>query len=248
MEKFGLTFDQAITKVYEDFNVELLGPLEEPPVVNKPKYKIQIEVKKFTANEIEYWKNQGVSLEQLKKYNIYSVAKVFVENKLRWRSTDNNPIFGFVFNNRVKCYRPLSKDPSEKWISNTKVDDINGYDQLPFLSDTLIITKSMKDVMVLDSFGYAAVAPQGEANKLTTEKWNSLVKSYDKIIIFYDNDEAGLNLGRARAEELGVPYTYIPYEYMAKDISQFYSMYGPTKTKELLKTLLTNNENDTNSN
>ena len=60
----------------------------------------------------------------------------------------------------MKIYQPYSKF---KWLSNTSVSDLQGLSQLPKSGDTLVITKSLKDVMCLDIWGIPAVAPSSES-------------------------------------------------------------------------------------
>jgi len=250
MEKFQVSFRESLAIVNRDFGLELDSARavpevfkEQPKLKKRPRKTIQIEVKKWTEDELEYWEQQGVTKDQLIKYNVYSVEKVLKDGIIHWESTPENPIFGYVIadnegNEAIKCYRPLDREA--KWISSTTTKHINGFNQLPFLGDLVVITKSMKDVMVLDNFGYTSIAPQGENNKLTGPQWESLKHTFKRIVIFYDNDISGMKAAQKAADELNCDYVYIPHDYMVKDISDFHKMYGPSKTKQLLENLFNN--------
>ena len=56
----------------------------------------------------------------------------------------------------MKIYQPYS---NFKWLSNTSASDLQGLSQLPDRGDTLVITKSLKDVMCLDIWDIPAIAP-----------------------------------------------------------------------------------------
>jgi DNA primase len=67
-------------------------------------------------------------------------------------------------------------------------DLMHGDTGLTYTSDILIITKSLKDVMVLNELGYEAVSPMAENVIISEELINSYKEKYKSIVIFYDND------------------------------------------------------------
>lgn len=72
---------------------------------------------------------------------------------------------------------------------------------LPKSGDAIVITKSLKDIMVLYEFGIPAIAPISENCYLTDAQHNKLVNRFNKVILFYDNDKAGIhNLNKFRKE------------------------------------------------
>lgn len=65
----------------------------------------------------------------------------------------------------------------------------------------LVITKSLKDVMCLYSCGITAIAPISENCFLNESQYERLRKKFKKIIIFFDNDLAGIsNMNKFRKE------------------------------------------------
>lgn len=72
---------------------------------------------------------------------------------------------------------------------------------LPKSGDAIVITKSLKDIMVLYELGIPAIAPISENCYLTEAQHNKLVKRFDKVVLFYDNDRAGItNLNKFRKQ------------------------------------------------
>lgn len=81
-----------------------------------------------------------------------------------------------------------------------------------------------------------AIAPISENCFLTEAQYAKLKSKFNKIILFYDNDLAGIeNMNKIRKKFPDVHVLFIPRHYKAKDISDFYKMYGRTKTLELIE-------------
>lgn len=57
----------------------------------------------------------------------------------------------------------------------------------------VVVTKSMKDVMVLYEYGIPAIAPCSENLFITDSQYERLKKKYKRVILLYDNDEPGLH-------------------------------------------------------
>ena len=100
----------------------------------------------------------------------------------------------------------------------------------------IVITKSMKDVMCLYEFGIPAIAPNSENLFLTEAQYNRIRKKYNKCIVLYDNDLAGVsNMNKIRKQYSEISVAFIPRKYGAKDISDFRALYGKKRTIELLE-------------
>jgi len=204
---------------------------------------IQFKPQVFTKFDLDYWAAYNIDLETLNKYNVYSGKFIFLDKKLILRYAYTQPIFCYKFpSGSVKVYRPLNTDI--KWLSNTTEFDIQGEAQLPEKIDCLIITKSLKDVMVLDSLGYPAIAPQSENTKTQYEKMVEIIKSKQVkfITIIFDNDQSGRN----GAQELNA---YLRSEFNSmitidvlfverhKDISDLIKAEGEDSAVEFLKNI-----------
>lgn len=122
-----------------------------------------------------------------------------------------------------------------RFLSNWKSFLLQGSKQLPKEGDTLVITKSMKDVMCLYSLGVTAIAPNSENLFLTESQFSKLKSRFKRIVVFYDNDLPGIHNMNKIKKSFDVQCLWIPRSYGAKDISDFYKMYGRDKTLELIE-------------
>jgi DNA primase len=94
--------------------------------------------------------------------------------------------------------------------------------------------------MCLSVLGYEAVAPQSENTRTQFDLLKELIPKYEKIIILYDNDEAGM-LGAKTLEEFlnedKVKSVFIK-DPNTKDISDYIQTYGVNCGQLLIKMLI----------
>ncbi len=151
-------------------------------------------------------------------------------------------MYAYKIFDKFKIYRPYSEYRKDKWRTNCSAIDIQGYEQLPKNGDLLIITKSLKDVMVLYELGYNAVALQSENDKLNHKIYKDLSERFKRIVILFDNDEPGKDSAIKLADEYNLEYIFIDSSiyslYNVKDISDYICVFGKNKTIELIKSLL----------
>jgi hypothetical protein len=246
------TFIEALKIISNDFNINKSNSKQLPRIqidssdvynskTTNNKKIITIRKQPFTKIDIDYWKQYSVNIEDLVKFNVFSCKQVFLDDKLVKYYTNNNPIYAYEFSefDRIsyKIYSPLA-DKKFKWLFNGSKENIEGYDMLSNLDTTLIITKSLKDVIVLYKLGYNAISLQGEANRLEYEFYNKLTKRFVNIISFYDTDEAGKRGADKLNKDFKIPSIFIPDEYDIKDISDFIKERGYQEAKEVIDKLV----------
>jgi len=242
---FGCDFYTALNKIAKDFRLtskSVIIPTKR--IIIEDKYDKQIipVFKSFTSTDYDYWNRYHIPLTLLLEKNVsackYIYLKKDIETTLLWAEYNNsNPIYSYKVSDKYKIYRPLA-DKKSKWLSNTTNFDIQGLENLPAKGELLIITSSMKDVLVLNVFGFNAIAPCSEGALIPESIMDFLWSCFDNIVVLYDSDKAG----QEGAEKLikaypGIVNSMIPYEYEAKDISDFIEHYGFDFTKQLLKSL-----------
>ena len=147
-------------------------------------------------------------------------------------------MYAYKIFDKFKIYRPYSLYRKDKWRTNCSTIDVQGFEQLPENGDLLIITKSLKDVMVLYKLGYNAVALQSENDKLNYKIYQNLSERFKRIVILFDNDEPGILNAEIFSERYGIPYTFIPISEKIKDISDYIHYHGIDSAKNLMKNLL----------
>lgn len=237
---------KTYVKPFSDFNYQTLpeecfislknnyGINEKTPKIINPVYRNWIEA------DLKYWKNRYYSdIIRLEKFEIRPIKGFYLDGK--YIKTDLNTYIFLVDIEdgikRYKIYSPFNKQ--FKWLSNCTSNHYMGYNQLPWLGDTLVITKSLKDVVVLSLFNIPAIAPQSESQVISYELYIKLTKRFKRIYIFFDNDRAGIEGANKTVEKFkDIISVSIPLEYEVKDISDFIDKYRYKKTKELIRKLI----------
>jgi len=246
-EKYGETYEQSVKRIFSDIEnanivtTEIGRGIQEQ--YRKTKTVLSVQKKNFTEIDDIYWGQYFVTREILKKYNVYPIQTFWINDlPSTLFYTKENPLYAYQVFDKFQIYCPYG-DRKNKFRTNTGIYDLHGLEQLPNYGNLLIITKSKKDVLVLDRLGYCAVAPSiGENAPIPDNIINNLKERFKRIVILYDNDKAGINGAKKLATEHSLEYVYVPIEYYTmfkiKDISDYIKNYRITKTRELLKNIL----------
>lgn len=223
-------------KVCSDFNLGGAHDIADGQLVFKEaKYAepidIRVRSKPFSQRELLYWKQYNIKLETLNRYNTTSIEMYWLT---RTQATPSYPKKNVGFSYRIydkyQLYFPFAE--KKKKFRNNWVDTcIPGFQQLQ-RTDLCVITKSMKDVMCLSTFGYDTVSPRGENILLPQELLQYLEHRYKRIVTLFDND------GKHKAHCYPYTETHIPIETNQKDPTDYCSFYGVDATQKLLKELL----------
>lgn len=179
---------------------------------------IGIVRQKFTPTDINYWSQFNISEKTLKKFNVNSIKYYLCNGIVKGIYKEDNPMYAYKVYNNFKIYRPLA-DKYTKWRNNLTEYDIQGYAQLPSKGDTLIITKSMKDVMCLYEMGIPAISPSSESTFIPNDILEGLKKRFKRIIILFDRDKAGVKYLRKMSLKTGLEGLLVHKKFKAKDIS-----------------------------
>ena len=245
---------QALEIIAEDFglidNKKFLRT-SKPKIVPEIKQteicNIRVQTKEFTEEELKWWKSFGIDKKLLKKYHVYSLQHVFIDNRLSFSSNYNNPIFGYYFGKDKnsfefwKIYFPRNKEKGIRFLNNLSNKKLQGYKQLNKSGDLLIITKSLKDCIAFRAFGFDAVAPSSESTFCNDERLSEFKQRFKHILVIYDQDKAGkYNMAKIRHKYPELNYFVIPKEYNSKDFSDLIQNHGLEKVKELIDKFISN--------
>lgn len=168
---------------------------------------IDIVIRDFNKTDFEYWKQYGIDLSLLNKYNIKACDKVWLGDNLWYNDTLNNPCYRYRFRGKVKCYKPLSIDKKKKFLSNcNNRDNIQGMEQIDSISSDIgIITSSYKDVIVVNEYWkIPSIAPHGESHILDSDVISWFKSKFKKTYIFYNNDNQGIESAEKHKELYGM--------------------------------------------
>ena len=246
-DKYGISYDKALKMIASDFklrhknNLETLltrkkvitEKLNQIPSSN---YDIKISSIPYTRNGLMYWQEFGISALTLEKFGVRQISHFNIESVQY--PIGNDIAFAYCFGDyKYKLLRP-KQDRARKWRSNATPDIVQGKRQLAPKGELLIVTKSLKDVMVLHELGYHSIAPQSENTELPEKAIPWLKDRWDNIVIYYDNDEAGIRAAKRYSEKWGVSYVHNDMD-KPKDISDYYKKYGKASAIKLLQALFT---------
>lgn len=236
MHMYGITYTQALHKIDADFKLGFTDGTynvhERKLSIKKPKEKkeavITVNSKyDFTPEGIKFWADFGISKKTLTKYNVTQLISSTINGSfLNYKTL----AFAYRIGTKYKLYCPYETE--FKFLNNYPITYSEGFEQLPTKSDLLIITKSLKDVMVLSELGYEAVSPKSESTMLPVEYFKWFKSRYTRVVVLFDNDMKH-NGGKYTYDKV-----YVPLESKCKDISDYRKMYGKEKTEWMLKEIL----------
>ena len=224
--------NETLIKIDKDFGLgissksinndykKIIKQYKQPVFSQKRNVKIQVVPKKFTLNDLAYWNTFHQDETDLKRENIYSINKLFL-NKKRFSFNKNEPIFGYLYGGKWKIYRPF-EDKKRKWLPNnvpiTVMDGINGLDP----NKLAFVNKSKKDYMVIRKLFINTCAVQNEGLGCFSETNINLLKSKsNKQILSFDSDDPGVKSSKQITEMFGFDYCNVPRHYLAQGIKDW---------------------------
>lgn len=250
MRLYNCTYYEALNIIAKDFNLinSNIVKKQAPKIVESLKEtesaKIQVTIKNYTVEELEWWKQFGISIKTLKKFHVFSLEHVFLNGELKFTSSNKCPIYGYYFGKdkngieKWKIYFPLKTE--YRFLNNLSKKVLQGYHQLPKIGDLLVITKSMKDVCALYEFGISAVSPNSETLFIDDKKLEEFKQRFKYILVIYDSDRPGKsNMAKIRREHPELNYYFLP-RYLAKDFTDSIKMIGVDKMKQYVNEFMSN--------
>lgn len=257
---FDLNHYEALSKIAIDFNMEddwlikksnipkatgeFTVPHSREYALSKTMYKFKLgKIKRdWEIRDMEYWQKYNISLKTLIEYNVQAISHIVINDKII-KADDH--AYAFIEHKdgveTYKIYQPFSKD--YKWLNSHNDSIWQGWNQLP-VSDhggTLIITKSLKDVMCIkENTGLNAVALQCENVLPKKQVIDELEERFGLILIFYDNDydkeeNWGQIFSKRLEEQTGFLGRHIDSKHEAKDFSDLVEKVGVKKAVEIFE-------------
>lgn len=192
----------------------------------------------FTETDLKYWNEFGISLPTLQKFQVFSIKYFLCNRIVSGIYKESNPMYAYKVNDRFKIYRPLNSKYT-KWRTNLTNRDVQGLAELPKgKRKLLIITKSLKDVMVLYEMGYDAIAASSETTFIPTDILATLRGKYKHILILYDRDKTGMKKAREYSRNYELDAFFVHKRFKSKDISDAVQQFGFENVKSWLNNTL----------
>lgn len=245
---FGLNLDYSPNRCtlgsspYKEVTEDTHRRLDEFDKKVKGEINIQIVDRGFNQADADYWLPYNIGSVLLRQYNVIPVKKLFINKELKYEYNPNNPCYAYLFprasyrsKDHIKVYFPFKRD--YRFLGNiTNNSDIQGYDQCDIRGpgQNLVLTKSMKDVMCLRSFGIEAMAIHGETQRFNPDFIRHLRKWYRNIISLYDRDVAGVGGSKYLWDTYKISPLFIHKNYECKDISDLHKVQGKKITLQFI--------------
>lgn len=247
----NLSFFETLSKIATDFNLPKSGEFfykdmssiksdivrlskEQLEGLNSVKdTEIKVRFREWSKIDADYWSSFGITYKVLKYYKVFPVSHIFVNSTV---IKADELAYVFVENKdgleTFKIYQPFNKS-GLKWLSSHNNSVWQGWSQLPESHHSLIITKSLKDVMTIVSItGLPATAMQSENVKPKPQIIEELKKRFETIYVLYDNDYDKVeNIGKKLGDNLSIEIggsirIEIPDDKKVTDISEYSEKYG----------------------
>lgn len=218
-------------------------------------FKIGVVRRDWVQHDIDYWKQFGISIATLEFYRVSPITWIYL-----WPNTDREVVIkadkhAYAFKElkdnivNLKTYQPYSL--TAKWFSDCLEQHSawSGWTQMDQKADTLIWTKSLKDVMsIKETAGINSVCLQSESWLPKQNVVDELKLRFKTIFILYDQDfdsieNWGHNLGQKLSTMFNIQQIEIPLQYQCKDYSDLYKKYKQ-EAINILKQLIINENNN----
>lgn len=173
----------------------------------------------FTDVDKRYWKQFHISIDTLRKFQVFSIKYFLCNRVVRGTYKETSPMYAYKVDDKFKIYRPLASKYT-KWRTNLTNRNVQGLSELPVEGgNLLIITKSLKDVMCLYEMGFNAIAASSETTFIPDDILDSLRHKWKHVIMLYDRDKTGMLESRKYSRQYKLDAVFVHKRFKAKDIS-----------------------------
>lgn len=196
---------------------------ESTILVQRERRKIRYETTPFTAYDLNYWIQYGVTINTLDRMNVANVKTVFDDKtgKVLYTASEYNPAYVYEklgFSEKsFQIYRPLLDDYRK--FRNQFVDHTNVlFNGNLFLkqkrSSSCVITKSGKDTLVFLGHDIDAIGVTTESginiDELTIRELKAM---YKNVYTWFDNDLQGVTASAKYKNKFSTLSLLVPLEY-----------------------------------
>lgn len=200
MAKFKVTLTGAISLILSEFKLSTeqtsysaitkVSNFKEP--TERTSSLIEYDRIDYGKRDVLWWSQFLIKTNELLEDHVYNTNRFYITNDRGRRAVNiYYNCYAIDFISRVKLYQPFGGD--YKFITNCDENNIGNIDNLPPFGDNLFIKKSYKDHRVLRNLMKLNVIWfQNEGCVPSIEILRNLTERFVNIVVFYDNDEAGI--------------------------------------------------------
>jgi len=219
-------FYNTLKQIYHDLNLQASEKKDtladfKPKELNlielvERKTIFDIQIRDWTANDLQYWGRAGITYELLNYAQVYPVQQIIINpattNKLFYTYRLNNPAYAYYegVEDNIQAWRiyfPETKGGYPKFIAN--FNRLQGMPLYKPKAKTLIITKSYKDILAMISFfsnyypeeSITFIAPPAENYIWRNEEIALFKRNHKYIFSLYDFDYTGVKFANRLKRE-----------------------------------------------
>jgi hypothetical protein len=238
-ELLQLPFHKAAHMVIEKYNDYVLhnnGGYDIQKFQRASKYKVTSFItRSWTTQDQYFWTQFNIGSRLLEEFHVKPLESYCMTKDDNDLCINGHYLYGYfkADGTLYKIYQPKTLD--KKFIK--VADYIQGMHQCTG-EKYLIITSSLKDIMSIKSLKLQldVIAPDSENSIIKAEMMEELGQKYKKIIVLFDNDEAGVKAMQTYKEKY--PYLEIAMLPMSKDISDSIKDFGAKEVRNRLVPIL----------
>jgi len=244
-EMTHLTFHktcQLIIETYNDFVLHNNGGYDIEKFQKASKYKVtSYIVRSWTTQDQYFWTQFNIGSKLLEAHNVRPLESYCMTKDDNELCITGLYLYGYFKDDGTlyKIYQPKTLD--KKFIKVT--DYIQGMHQCTG-ERHLLITSSLKDIMSIKSLKLSldVIAPDSENTIIKQDVMDELKKKYEKIIVMFDFDAAGIEAMIKYKEKY--PFIEITVLPMSKDVSDSIKDSGAKEVRTRLVPILAKKLND----
>jgi twinkle protein len=203
MSFYNLTFIESVQRLFDE--TEINYRFAEKGVKTKREYRYPHHEKSKNRNKVEEY----LGIRKISKETIdYCDIQDDGHGNIVWHFYDTNDVLLTV---KYRPARKIQKGEPKEWFQKDS-DSSNILFNMNRIDPTkpLVITEGQGDTLAIIESGYKNVVsvPAGAQNERWIEECSEWLDQFDKIIIWSDNDSAGINMRRSVCARLGSWRTY----------------------------------------
>lgn len=242
------TFNETLMLVWDTLIEGMNVPVTNPSGTHitgteRCTYKrFTVTTRVFNGNDRYFWSKYGISRRNLEDDNVYAVKSFSVNGSMATYPYRLCYCYGGFRSRHCKLYMPHNRT---RFLGNCTADDIGNAGNTDRGAGTLVISKSYKDCRVLRNIGLQTIWFQNEGCKPSYDAIRAETDGFDRIVVFFDNDNAGMIKVVEVSEYIRrihpnvISYT-LPEQLLEKGIKDPSDMVKVRNSNELIK-LLTEN-------
>jgi len=243
MQKYSCDYNTALKLIDKELNLGILSQkvngyepktwIEPKEIIVKNPPLIQVTTRKPTKEELNYWAQYGIGLEDLKRENIFFPKTIF-RNKKKIPNSIMTFCYFYPEISKIKIYRPLAPKRTKntpfwlwKWDTNLPFQTCENLNNLKDCKYSFV-TKSKKDRIVLSKILELDCIVNVQAEDpacISEETLLTLRQKSEKQVTIFDSDTTGKKSSMWLTNEYGFLHCNVPNKYLQEGIKDFADLF-----------------------